>query len=54
MGTLNRQNPVFEPLPLCKYVHGKRRGYMIGLFFVGIVVGVIAMAVLLYVRKYDA
>jgi len=27
---------------------------MLGLFFVGIVVAVIAMAVLLYVRKYDA
>jgi len=27
---------------------------MLGLFFIGIVVGVIAMAVLLYVRKYDA
>jgi len=27
---------------------------MLGLFFIGIVVSVIAMAVLLYVRKYDA
>jgi len=27
---------------------------MLGLFFIGVVVGVIAMAVLLYVRKYDA
>ena len=26
---------------------------MIGLFFIGIVVSVIVMAVLLYVRKYD-
>jgi len=27
---------------------------MLGLFFIGVVVAVIAMAVLLYVRKYDA
>jgi len=27
---------------------------MLGLFFIGVIVAVVAMAVLLYVRKYDA
>jgi len=26
---------------------------MLGLFFIGVVVSIVAMAVLLYVRKYD-
>jgi hypothetical protein len=35
-------------------VNNRREEKMIGLFFLGIVVTVIVMAVLIHVRKYDA